>query len=191
MSRSSRPRRSAELPILHIRVSPETRWQRWWQALWQWLKRSPVRSLPAPQPSDERIAAEPNNYRFIELGDFGDEMAIHLAPPTVEVSDMRGRLSVGGYGPPATAIKVVFPDGSADLTWADEHGRYAVMCRHAQPRGTVSVTVLNANGYPGLTAVNRYFGASAPRTQAARLVSTGHNGVPKEPHWGDFADTVV
>jgi hypothetical protein len=140
--------------------------------------------------SDQRIEAEPNACRFTDSVDLSDEMAIHLAPPTVDVSESMGFLSVSGYGPPVTAIKVVFPDGSTDLTRADEHGRYAVVCRRAQPRGTVSVTVLNANGHAGLMAVNRYFGASVSPTQPVRLTPLAPRRCKAERR-SDFADTVV
>jgi hypothetical protein len=94
---------------------------------------------------------------------------------------------VSGYGPANSAIKVVFPNGDSDMTWVDEHGCYDTFSQHVQSTGTVSVTVLNANGFPGLTAVGRYL---ARPTQASDGVAQQTCKTTTYRLGEDFMDTV-
>ena len=141
-----------------------------------------------PPPLRSPRAMPPREPQPISDGQHNaDVMAMHLAPPSVEVRSSLGRVFVSGYGPANSAIKVVFPNGDSDMTWVDEHGCYDTFSQHVQSTGTVSVTVLNANGFPGLTAVGRYLArpTQASDGEAQQIHKTRTYRVSE-----NFADTV-
>lgn len=122
--------------------------------------------------------------------DFQPTLAVGGVAPTLMVSERDGRVHACGYAVADMPVKLVFPDGETELVVADWEGWYTATSRSAQPRGTVSATVMHL-GRSDLTVVNRYVGAPwvdpLPANERRRFV----NQLLNQIKYDGFKDTVI